>query len=312
MHRPRHAPRSAGIRPELLTVAIILVVAATGILSGAFDRPAVLAGAASSIRAASSVRASAHSGGSEPPHRAPRLVASARSFGRAHVLMPNVRLPRGPRGWSEVLRTNDLCPITAAWRRWGLVGTVRELVRAAWLFHGTGNGRLALADVSRRGGGYFPPHLSHRMGLDADIRPVRRDGRQCIRRTTWRSRTYDRKGTRELIRAIRAAAHGHLRLIFFDDPILIRAGLTRYWPGHDNHLHVSFCSPGIRRGPFACPAGTRRGGHGHHRKRHGKHNPGKRHRNRHHRNRHRRLKRHGRMFGLDSHVPRGFGYPFFR
>lgn len=131
------------------------------------------------------------------------LRKPARFLGRVHV-----RLPRGPRGWSYVVRSHDLCAITPASRRWGRIPTVIEIGDAARLFRATGNGKLALADVSRRGGGYFPPHLSHRLGLDADIRPVRRDGRQCGQWTTWFSRSYDRAGTRALIRSIRAAAHG--------------------------------------------------------------------------------------------------------
>jgi Penicillin-insensitive murein endopeptidase len=260
--------------------------------------------------------------------------------------MPNLRLPRGHGGWTFVLRTSDLCPITPAWRRWGRVGVVRDLVQVAWRFHRTGKGRLALADVSRRGGGYLPPHASHRVGLDADIRPARRDGRQCIRGTTWRSRTYDRRGTRQLIRAIRAVARGRVHLIYFDDPVLIRAGLTRYWPGHDDHLHVRFCGAS-RSGIYACSR-PRRGRHRHgdgkggrrrmhqtrrhpekQRSRREKHGAAKRHRSWLHgrrsrrgpyRRSHRATGRTRRFvplrgaehFGLDGYVPMGFGYPFFK
>jgi murein endopeptidase len=73
---------------------------------------------------------------------------------------------------------------------------VALVVEASRRFGATGNGKLALADISRRGGGYFWPHRSHRLGLDADFRPVRRDGRQCHAGTTWRARSYDRAGTR--------------------------------------------------------------------------------------------------------------------
>ncbi|WP_199238707.1 hypothetical protein [Kribbella steppae] len=47
--------------------------------------------------------------------------------------------------------------------------------------------------------------------------------------------------TRQLVQAIRAAAPGHVRIIFFNDPVLISEGLTSQWDAHDNHLHVRFC-----------------------------------------------------------------------
>ena len=32
-----------------------------------------------------------------------------------------------------------------------------------------------------------------------------------------------------------------MKLIYFNDPVLIREGLTRRFTGHDDHLHVRFC-----------------------------------------------------------------------
>jgi hypothetical protein len=52
---------------------------------------------------------------------------------------------------------------------------------------------------------------------------------------------YERTATRALVKAIRAAAPGHVKLIYFNDPVLIREGLTRYYPGHDDHVHVRYC-----------------------------------------------------------------------
>ena len=47
--------------------------------------------------------------------------------------------------------------------------------------------------------------------------------------------------TRALIKDIRAAAPGHVKLIYFNDPVLIREGLTTHFPGHDDHLHIRYC-----------------------------------------------------------------------
>jgi len=59
-------------------------------------------------------------------------------------------------------------------------------------------------------------------------------------------------GTRRLITAIIHGARGRIALIFFDDPKLLRQGLTQYWPGHDNHLHVRFCLPHERDPLYRC------------------------------------------------------------
>ena len=34
-----------------------------------------------------------------------------------------------------------------------------------------------------------------------------------------------------------------MKLIYFNDPVLIREGLTPQFRGHDDHLHVRFCEP---------------------------------------------------------------------
>ena len=56
----------------------------------------------------------------------------------------------------------------------------------------------------------------------------------------WLS-SYNRAATRALIKAIRAAAPGHVKLIYFNDPVLIGEGLTTRFAGHDNHFHVRYC-----------------------------------------------------------------------
>ncbi len=59
--------------------------------------------------------------------------------------------------------------------------------------------------------------------------------------TTWRSTAYDRAATRAMIQRFRAYAVGHIKTIFFNDPVLIGEGLTTYNAGHDDHVHVRFC-----------------------------------------------------------------------
>ncbi|HET9138207.1 penicillin-insensitive murein endopeptidase [Actinophytocola sp.] len=124
----------------------------------------------------------------------------------------------------------------AAGAAWG------QLERAAAQFTATGQGRVPLGDAGFEHGGDIPGHASHENGLDIDVWPIRTDNGQCTAgRITWQSATYDRAATRQLINQIRAAAPGHVKFIFFNDPTLINEGLTTSQANHDNHLHVRYC-----------------------------------------------------------------------
>jgi peptidoglycan hydrolase-like protein with peptidoglycan-binding domain len=125
---------------------------------------------------------------------------------------------------------------------WATAAAVAQLERAARTFAATGQGQVPLGDAGFEHGGSIPGHSSHAVGMDIDVWPIRTDNAQCTAgRITWQSGTYDRAATRELVQAIRAAAPGHVRLIFFNDPVLIDEGLTTQYANHDNHLHVRYC-----------------------------------------------------------------------
>jgi peptidoglycan hydrolase-like protein with peptidoglycan-binding domain len=125
---------------------------------------------------------------------------------------------------------------------WATAAGVAQLEQAARAFAGSGNGQIPLGDAGFEHGGTIPGHSSHHVGMDIDIWPIRTDSAQCTAgRITWQSATYDRAATRALARAIRDAAPGHVRLIFFNDPVLIEEGLTTPLSNHDNHLHVRYC-----------------------------------------------------------------------
>ncbi|MBB6039694.1 penicillin-insensitive murein endopeptidase [Phytomonospora endophytica] len=125
---------------------------------------------------------------------------------------------------------------------WGTAAAVAQLESAVRSFATTGQGQVPLGDVGFEHGGAINGHSSHRVGLDADIWPIRTDNGQCTAgRITWQSPTYDRAATRQLVQAIRTAAPGHVALIFFNDPTLISEGLTTQYANHDNHLHVRYC-----------------------------------------------------------------------
>jgi peptidoglycan hydrolase-like protein with peptidoglycan-binding domain len=124
---------------------------------------------------------------------------------------------------------------------WGTAAAIGQLEAAASSLRRSGISRPAVGDIGFEHGGAIPGHVTHQQGLDVDLRPMRRDDRQCSWGTNWRSSTYDRAATRALVRAIRATAPGHVKVIYFNDPTLIREGLTRWYTGHDDHLHIRYC-----------------------------------------------------------------------
>ncbi len=135
---------------------------------------------------------------------------------------------------------------------WGTAEAIASLeLVGAWSV-GHGFGRVAVGDVSLEHGGPIAGHVTHRVGLDADIRPLRKANDQCTTRTRWTSTGYDRAATRALVKAIRALAPGHVKLVYFNDPILISEGLTRWHVGHDDHLHIRFCEASYPDPAYRC------------------------------------------------------------
>ncbi|MGH3662929.1 MAG: penicillin-insensitive murein endopeptidase [Micromonosporaceae bacterium] len=127
---------------------------------------------------------------------------------------------------------------TANWATGAAIGQLEAGVSA----FGGSNGPVPLGDAGFEHGGDIPGHASHDVGMDIDIWPIRTDSAQCTAsRITWQSSTYDRAATRQLVQAIRSSAPGHVKLIFFNDPVLIGEGLTTQLANHDNHLHVRYC-----------------------------------------------------------------------
>ncbi|MGW6394425.1 penicillin-insensitive murein endopeptidase [Streptomyces sp. NPDC055103] len=170
----------------------------------------------------------------------------------------------GPLTWTNLLwhyeyadfNAGSLCdqnPDGNASANWGTAAAVAQLEAAARSFTATGNGKVPVGDISFEHGGTISGHASHQVGLDADIWPVRTDSAQCTgSRITWQSGAYDRNATRELVKALRAAAPGHVKFIYFNDPQLIAEGLTVQYPNHDNHLHIRYCEQVHPNGSYAC------------------------------------------------------------
>lgn len=124
---------------------------------------------------------------------------------------------------------------------WGTGAAIGQLEAAGRTAVATGLGRIPVGDVGLEHGGNIAGHQYHEQGLEVDVRPIR-DGRdQCRWGTNIRLASYDRTATRALIKAIRNAALGHIKLIYFNDPKLIAEGWSTWHSGHDDHLHVRHC-----------------------------------------------------------------------
>jgi peptidoglycan hydrolase-like protein with peptidoglycan-binding domain len=124
---------------------------------------------------------------------------------------------------------------------WGTAEAIDTLEAVGRAMVAAGYGRIAVGDVSLEHGGDIPGHETHERGLDIDIRMMRRANDQCTWGSRWFYSTYDRAATRAMINAFRAASPGHIKLVYFNDPVLIKEGLTTWFSGHDDHVHVRFC-----------------------------------------------------------------------
>jgi peptidoglycan hydrolase-like protein with peptidoglycan-binding domain len=125
-------------------------------------------------------------------------------------------------------------------RKYGLAQTIRavQAIGAAWLRAYPSGPLVGVGNISLRGGGPIPPHVTHQVGVDVDFRPVRSDGQQYP--VTYHDLAYSRQLTQKLVELIRANGILPVRSILFNDTAL--SGV-KYWKGHDNHLHVHFVGP---------------------------------------------------------------------
>lgn len=119
--------------------------------------------------------------------------------------------------------------------QFGEQSTIDATVAVANAWNGLNSNRpFSVGHISRKGGGKFPPHKSHRMGLDIDVRPVRTDG--ANQPVTTSDSEYDRASTTALITLWWQKAP--VQSLFFNDPTVIAAGLSQFVNGHHNHFHV--------------------------------------------------------------------------
>jgi|GEM_PF-3823601 len=107
--------------------------------------------------------------------------------------------------------------------------------------------RLSWGDISHYSQNYFSGHKTHTHGFCIDMRPFRQ-GAFANTPLWYTDPAYDQKTTREFLRMIRAQFNPSP--VYFNDPLLIKEGLSTAKSGHDNHIH--FCLPQNREDEQSC------------------------------------------------------------
>lgn len=138
--------------------------------------------------------------------------------------------------------TGFLCNNRASNTHYGEQATIDAVIRAGKAWAEIHSSPFSVGQISRKGGGIFPPHKSHKLGIDVDVRPLRRDGKN--ESVTINDDQYDQPGTISLLRLFRQVAPVHQ--IFFNDREAIAEGLSQFVNGHNNHFHVRLHMVGAR------------------------------------------------------------------
>ena len=114
--------------------------------------------------------------------------------------------------------------------RWGTTRLIYGLERIGRRWSGQGP-RMGVGDISLANGGPMPGHVSHQLGVDVDVKPVRNDGSTAP--VTIYQSAYSRTLTQRLLNLF--VAELRIRLILFNDT---RTRPTQTWPNHHNHFHA--------------------------------------------------------------------------
>ena len=185
----------------------------------------------------------------------PEITSVSRGTPQAGKLLHGEQLPPGP-GY-------HICSRGKAW------GTNRTITRVIQAFRKMskrfGGHVLAIGDISRKGGGYFPPHVSHQNGRDVDIAFYVKGSKVLKRLRRVRPTTIDAKRTWALLEAF--IEGGGLQYAFIDyglqGPLYeeaLRSGWSRkrlakvfqhprgrgagaiimHEKGHSDHMHLRF------------------------------------------------------------------------
>jgi peptidoglycan hydrolase-like protein with peptidoglycan-binding domain len=118
-------------------------------------------------------------------------------------------------------------------RQYGTAATIATLIEVCKKFvEKYPDLQVGIGDMSLATGAPMAPHKTHRNGKNADIRPLRTDGK--ISPVSIIEAEYSRERTKALVEILQKQSN--LKSILFNDSAIV--GVT-HWEGHDNHLHVS-------------------------------------------------------------------------
>jgi len=152
---------------------------------------------------------------------------------------------------------------------WGTPPTIQAILGAirGYQQRSPGGPKVHVGDISQRGGGLFPPHLSHRHGRDVDVGYVLRgEEADAERFRAAGPHNLDVGRTWALLSAFVAAGSVHyvfadygLQRLLYEHAVAAGVGpdrlaelfqyprgrhaphgLIRHWRGHVNHFHVRF------------------------------------------------------------------------
>ncbi|MCA9661134.1 MAG: penicillin-insensitive murein endopeptidase, partial [Myxococcales bacterium] len=149
------------------------------------------------------------------PRAAVRIDDSVLSFTEA----PDADDPGVLRGGVQLSHGGNYV-VKNADHAWGEAASVMAIQRAVTLYarNAPGGPKVHVGDLSRRGGGHFPPHLSHRSGRDVDVGYVLTgDDADVVRFRDAGKHNLDVARTWTLLQSF--VATGYVRIIFVDTSI---------------------------------------------------------------------------------------------
>lgn len=175
----------------------------------------------------------------------PNTKSALRRFERVEGLKRNGIITDSE--WSKLLghfeKTNSsaICRssvVSKTSEQWGTASTIGAIEKAAKGWDVGRYGKLTHEDISKVHGGDIANHTTHEVGLDADFSVFTKSKNQCnYRSKTW-YKSYDRDATRAFIKRLKAT--GRVKVVYLNDDVLIREGLTKRLFSHDDHFHVRF------------------------------------------------------------------------
>lgn len=140
----------------------------------------------------------------------------------------------------ELAQTNDNHDFGTHWLAQVILDIAKDY-HSTFRSSNPGTAPFSINDVSIPHGGDTPDHSGHETGLMCDVFLPRKDG--GFGGTDIFQATYDRDATKALLKSIRKQRLVNKNAIFFNDPILINAGLCTSLSGHHHHIHFAIVPP---------------------------------------------------------------------